>query len=364
MSGRRRYVPILKGKQGELNALRQLYPDDMFPTLSPMVEAIDGSTGDERDREALVESVVRKLSQAWPAPGRPPLMVDAADLEPEEPDGQGPVIRELVDRLVAWRVDVVPVVRLTDPAETFEALRESCARDGYGAAIRVTPDDLDDSILPLDRLIEARVADLGITEPGLVDLVLDFGTVADDNALAIAARLGRFIVGDLVRQRWRTAAVAAGAFPSDLSGVQAHTLGVLPRHDKALWQRLASLQVDRALDFADYAVSNPLLPVGGAFAAPPQLRYTVDESWLVMKGRRQDRRGHAQFFDICRAILDHEGERFDPEWSWGDGYIRDAAASVDPPPRTGPGNASTWRAIATSHHMAWVVRSLRERDEP
>lgn len=316
-------------------------------------------------------AAVTKIVNAWPN-ARRPIAVDAVDLEADndaDPDdmltepASTPAVREVIDRLRVKRVPAIPVVRLADPPVNFEALRESCARDGYGALIRVTPNDLDDSVLPLDRLIEARVTDLGITTPSLVDIVLDFGSIGDENALALASRLGRFLVSDMTRQTWRTVAVAAGAFPPDLSGVQANTFGVLPRLDKQLWQNLNRLQIDRPLDFADYAVANPLLPVGGGFAAPPQLRYTADEAWLVMKGRRQDRRGHQQFYDICRELVLREGDAFEPTLSWGDNYIWDAAQSVDYPV-TRPGNASTWRSIATSHHLAWVVRALRERDEP
>lgn len=360
----RRYVPILKSKQGELNALKNMYGPEVSGA-SPLIEVVNGSGGDSGEA---VDSVAKKLAAAW-LPSRPPLMVDAIEIEPEgdEDSGSapagGPSIRALMDSLRQARVPALPVVRLTDPPALFEALWDSCARDGYGACLRVTPDDLDDSVLPLDRLLEARVDDLGIRNPEQVDVVLDFGTLADDNAVAMASRLGRFVVGDLTRQPWRTVAVASGAFPSDLSGVQPNTFGSLPRRDRQLWLQLNRLDLGRPLDFGDYAVTNPLLPAGTAFAAPPQLRYTVEEEWLVRKGRRQDRRGHEQFFDICAALLDELGPRFDPSLSWGDGRIHDAAISVQSRV-VGPGNASTWRAIATSHHLAYVVRSLAERDEP
>lgn len=362
-------MPILKGKQGELNALREMFPPELEGAF-PLVEVIDGSTVEDKSRDDVITAAVRKIENAW-LRSHPPLRIDAADLESEgDADDRGvgqssepPAIRVLIDRLVADGISVIPTVRLTDPPEVFRALEESCTRDGHGVLVRVTPNDLDDSVLPLDRLVEARVSDLGIGSPELVDIVLDFGAIPDENSLALASRLGRYLIGDLTRQRWRTVAVAGGAFPSDLSGVQAHTIGTLPRLDKQLWQNLSRLQLDRPLDFADYAVAHPLLPVGGAFAAPPQLRYTTDDAWLVMKGRRQDRRGHQQFFDICAAIVDREGPRFSPGLSWGDSRIWNAALSTENPV-VGTGNASTWRSIATSHHMAWVVRSLREQGEP
>jgi hypothetical protein len=362
----RRYITILKGKQGELNALGQAGPD-VLDGCTPLLEVIGQNETD--DRAQLVSKTTDKIAKVW-SPGRPPLIVDAADLDtsasdPDDGDAtdEVPVVRALVDSLRTRGIGTVPVVRLTDPEDVFEALRESCARDGLGAAVRLTPSDLDDSVLPLEQLLETRAQSLGLDSPALVDVVLDFGSITDENALALAARLGRFLVNDLTRQPWRTAAVGAGAFPPDLSKVAPNTIGSVPRLDKQLWQRLSGVQTRRPLDFADYAVTNPFLPVGGAFAAPPQLRYTTDDAWLVMKGRRQDRLGHKQFFGICLAIAQHEGPAFDASLSWGDSRIHEAALSVASEVAR-PGNAATWRSIATSHHLAWVVRSLRERDEP
>lgn len=366
----RQYIPILKGKQGELRALCEMYPEHL-DGARPLLEVIGAAAATDDDARAdAIDSSVKRIKGAW-NPERPPIIVDAIDLEPEADSSSDdaeqatpvPAVRKLIDALRDVHIKALPVVRLTDPPETFEALRDSCGRDGYGALIRVTPSDLDDSVLPLYQLIESRATDLGLTSPEDVDVLLDFGAVPDENAVALASRLGKFLIGDLTRQRWRSVAVSAGAFPPDLSGVQANTIGSIPRLDKQLWQSLNKIQLDRPLDFADYAVSHPLLPVGGAFAAPPQLRYTVNDAWLVMKGRRQDRRGHAQFYDICHAIERLEEARFDPRLSWGDGYIHQAAMSVASPITT-TGNASTWRSIATSHHLGWVVRSLCERDEP
>jgi hypothetical protein len=89
----------------------------------------------------------------------------------------------------------------------------------------------------------------------------------------------------------------------------------------------------------------------------------VEDNWLVMKGRRSERRGQRQFFDICDRVARHQG--FTPGISWGDARIRDAAdASFDEDALTSPGNAMIWRAIGTNHHIAWVVNRLARGFEP
>jgi hypothetical protein len=110
--------------------------------------------------------------------------------------------------------------------------------------------------------------------------------------------------------------------------------------------------------FGDYAIAYPIQTAGVPFAPAPQLRFTADANWLVMKGRRQDRRGAQQFYDICARVV--ETGLVNPALSWGDYYIDQAAQSS----RNGAdilvktGNAMIWRAIGTSHHMAYAANRL------
>ena len=123
-------------------------------------------------------------------------------------------------------------------------------------------------------------------------------------------------------------------------------------------------QLMRSLDYSDYGVTHPVLQTGVAFAAPPQIRYTTNDEWLVLKGARNDRRGHRQFFDLCARLRRELGAAVSPpEQSWGDQEFH-VAANKEGTDGDGPGNASTWRAIATSHHIGFVMHGLRTRGEP
>lgn len=121
----------------------------------------------------------------------------------------------------------------------------------------------------------------------------------------------------------------------------------------------------RRPSFGDYGVAYPRTSAPVAFAPAPQIRYTTAEAWLILKGRKNNRRGHAQFFDICQQIA--QRPEFTPTLSWGDRQISANAklAHVEPPPPDArPGNATTWRAIGTSHHMALVINRLTTVGEP
>lgn len=355
------YVPILKAKAGELKALREMDPwEDLdLQHVRPLIEVIAGEDllGEDRDDQAFevwLAKQIKNLAAAWPGDRAEPLMLDTSYAERESPDP--PVMLDLLRGLRRLGVLVIPVVHLSDSDEFVNEVSGAIRPSGLesGACIRLTAEDLDDAIAPLNVVADALTRQLGL-QPEQVDLILDFGAISTEDALAVTSRLARFILPLLATAPWRRLVVASGAFPVNLSEVTAFNFGEIPRFDRSLWAKSAAMDLNRKLDFGDYAVTHPALQVGAAFAAPPQLRYTADASWLVIKGRRTDRRGHAQFYDLCRELIKRYPSAVAPaEASWGDNYIRQAADGVAP----GPGNATTWRAIATSQHIAHVARSV------
>ncbi|CCE74158.1 beta family protein [Clavibacter nebraskensis] len=371
------YLPILKARQGELKALEN-WDDIIRPDLSPVIEVtpwerLEDSTAEHRDGEDIpeIDSAVRRIGRAW-YQKQAIAYIDAAYAEPDLGDGREswrtsrPVLAHLLESLAASSVSVAPAVRASADASYVSQIRRVLESTGIEQAlIRVTAEDLDDSIVPLRRLVGDVADGLGLPT-SQISVLLDFGAVTDDGQMKLAARLARFVLPQLDEDGWATLAVAAGAFPVNLAEVQAFSSASIPRWDYRLWENIRDfdLAVAGGLQFGDYGVTHPTLPVGAAFAAPPQLRYAQDREWIVRKGKRQERRGHKQFYDICAQVLEELGpDAASPQTSWGDHYIHDAAASASEdvlmPARVGTGNASTWRAVATSHHLAYTVDQLR-----
>lgn len=372
---RPRYMPVLKARQGERKALEAMTEPDS--SILPVLEVVEvdfaGLATEELHSELL--KLAGRLGKAWPS-GRPRIVIDTADIELESTpdfDLHGELMADprlitapLLELLRANGMRAVPVIRLTDTDAYIESL-QGLVQDGRepGACLRIGGEDLDDQLIPLDRAVERLLYryDLG---PERVDLLLDFGALADDNTLGMASPLARFVIPTLDREPWRSFALGAGAFPVNLAEVSAYSIAELPRRDRRFWLQLHGMQFRQPLDYSDYGVAHPLLQTGVAFAAPPQVRYTAGDAWLVLKGRRTDRRGHKQFFDLCGRLLAERGADVSPaNWSWGDEQIHRAASNAGRDNTDmGPGNASTWRSIATSHHIGHVLHGLRTRGAP
>jgi hypothetical protein len=346
------YVPLLKGRQGEFSALAEIQPLTRQHIL-PLVELVPAPTDDRSSIKAIVDKSVSKL-RTW-AGHR---LLDAGYLATEVDLGnQLGAVAYSVMKAHEEGIAATPVARLNDEDQ---ALSDAAAihRDfGGGVSIRLGTEDLEEDPEDVVDTLQSVMSTLGVRAPD-VDLVFDLGTIAGDLAVHAGARF----VADLLRNLptpgdWRQIVVAGGAFPSDLSSVAAWKLGEFPRYDAQLFDRLLQRRrIPRQPTYGDYAVAHPELVLGNAFPAPPQLRYTVADRWLVLKGRRNDPRGHDQFFMVCEHISQH------PEFV-GEALGK-ADARIAHAKDHGPGNASTWRQIATTHHLDYLVQRLTSLGEP
>lgn len=365
------YVPILKGRLGEFTALRNADVEHRA-LFSPLIEFVP--TGDELDEEgepildnvrATVAKTIGRLEKSWPT--GTDVLVDLHSIPPIE--GYHPVAHVVEHFYHSDKTQVIPTCRLQDVDEPglLERLRTSL--DPFAdrsICIRLSDEDLDERDEPIAAAIDGLLAGLEC-QPESVDLVLDFGAINETSA-AFAARIGRLVIADLpYLDSWKSLTVAAGGFPSNLDDVAPGSPTEKPRWELTTFGNLRSRLQGRSRlpSFGDYGVAYPRQTAPVAFAPAPQLRYTAAEAWLILKGRKNNRRGHAQFLDICALITQHA--EFTRDLSWGDRQIANNAqyANQEPVPQEArPGNATTWRAIGTSHHMALVINRLATVGEP
>jgi hypothetical protein len=366
LDGASHYVPILKGRLGELKALEQV-DKGLLGKFTPLLEVVPSNVDYNEEGEPDPASVkgdvsrfIARLANRWPHDQR--IIVDAG-LLPARPGSVPPSV-DLSAALGQENLSATVTIRPSDPPEVIEGVGDEQRQWGLdGACIRLSGEDLDDQDQPIPDTLE-RVLELLRMKVPEVDLILDLGAVSDEKSATFAARIARLVLADLPDQQgWRTLVVAAGAFPPDLSGVQPFVPTQVPRHDAMLWRSVSSRTRGRIPNYGDYAIAYPVQTGSAGFAPAPQLRYTLAENWLVVKGRRRERRGSAQFLDLCERIAEHT--EFTRNLSWGDRRIEQAArAAHDEDATISGGNAMMWRAIGTSHHLALVASRLATIGEP
>lgn len=352
MFGREHYVPILKSKLAEHQALRVL-PDEVKSGLTPMLEISPIPWDHDTDEPAKtvdqhLARVVGTILSCWGA-GR--LFLDTAEVNAERmKDTTHPLAWLLAEARKAG-LQIVPVV--TPDAD--QELQMAAAGSQHGACLRLDAAHCQDPSVLAGRIDAVRAA-LGLKLAD-VDLVLDLGAVGGvANGTLVLAATGA--IGAIPRlTEWRSFTLAASAFPVNLSEVRADTSQHLPRSEWQLWQAMAQKSLPRIPTFGDYAIAYPE-PFEAEGLDPrlikmsANLRYTCEATWLVLRGRNVRDHGYDQFVDLCHELVQRD-EFKGRGFSWGDEYIDDCAKG-----QVGAGSAMTWRKIGTSHHLTCVVRQI------
>jgi hypothetical protein len=348
------YVPIIKGRRGEYRALATLAPDVMA-RLTPIIEIppIDWDHENEtpmRTVDAHVGRVAPALQQAWGVSRS--FFVDGLWIEDAGlmANGRHPLVF-IVDEARERGLQPVPVTGMSRSPEYQAAVAEVAAQDGLGYCLRLESNDL-----PQVAELHQALEELGL--PGVlanIDLVIDLKELpmTQIGPLGMVARAVLTTLPAL--QEWRSLTLAGAGFPMNLSGQSALTASMIPRTEYRIWGELIAADPPvRLPSFGDYAIAHPQ-PADvdpRIMRMSANLRYTVEQDWLVVKGRNTKQHGNEEFRALCQWLITQPSYR-GPDFSWGDGAIHRCATGVD-----GPGNPTTWRQIGTSHHLTQVVRQL------
>jgi hypothetical protein len=338
------YVPILKGKRAEFPALGAL---ESTGGLTPLIEAVP---------TAGITEIPRRMSTHWPTGSE--YFIDFVFLDDPDDDGEAdstyPLIVCFAD--VAARGQIaVPVTGLSRSPAYQSAVSQIAANQKKGIAIRLIVDDFEDDADDLEDTLGTLLTYCHVTTAE-VDLLVDLGSVAASSTGEVAQRHRSNI--DLVPwlNDWRTLTVVAGAFPLGMATLTRDEWNDRGRHDWRGWRSLVTgkHQPKRLPSFGDYAIAHPNLPPTGRATILAQLRYTIENSWLIWKGWNvfTHADGFEQFHAIC-ADLVGSGNFLGADFSSGDAEISEKAATSG-----SPGNAESWRRIGTNHHLEMVLDQI------
>jgi hypothetical protein len=127
-----------------------------------------------------------------------------------------------------------------------------------------------------------------------------------------------------------------------------------PRNEWLAWRQAVKFDPTTAehMMFGDYAADCSRMVFGSTGAAAIRhLRYTTGSHWLIQRGTQE---GNAETVmrAVCQKIV-ASGHFAGAGFSAADDYIQRTANGSG-----GPGNATTWRQLNTTHHLTQVVNDL------
>jgi hypothetical protein len=350
----RMYVPVLRAKASEWNALESL-GSEVRHRIAPLLEfvpdwQVPGANSGGRKRRApqTYEEYVHRFLElavnATPSGTRAFVYFGHA--------GPGAIWKGLdlwssFESQVSAQVRLVPTVDLQFAANSGSLTRTIRARGEV--ALRISASSVN---ALLRSSIQNALQTLG-AKASSAHLIFDLKSVPS----AITHAQIRQSIGSA--DEFASLVVLAGIFPQDLSKYQ---MGVTPepRTEWQVWWRdhVSTPERERRLSFGDYTTQYAHYHVAPEEArGTVSLRYTTDDSVLVFRGRKSNSAtgfGHSQMHGHCRLLVgrpDYAGAAF----SWGDQRI---TCWTDP--ANGTGGFAQWRSASFSHHITLTVAQIND----
>jgi hypothetical protein len=348
------YVPVLKWRQGEYQALWRLN-DALKARVVPLIEVTppDFDFEEWKPKKTIdehLEKFATRLKQKW---GARPALLDTGLLDPTARmiGGIHPLLW-LMEQVRSEGATLIPVTGFDRDAAYQNAVRTVHSIDMQGAALRCDLEDAGGPDFAGDVEALAETIELDVSD---IDIVVDLKAPNFEPIDGLAQLLANVLTASPVFLTARSLIITATAFPPTMASITG-PIQFVSRQEWLLYRALISrLPTDaRRPTFGDYAIAAPDLPQGDMRLLKPSatVRYAVTDGWIIAKGSNVRDNGFEQYRGCCGAVTSsalYLGARFSP----GSDYIercRTGAAKT--------GNLTTWRWVGTNHHIAKVVYDL------
>lgn len=348
------YNPALRMKAGELEGMSALAPDIADRTL-PRLIVPPPEERDQGVQAALLEvdaqpDIVKPLAAAWP---RRDVLIDPKFLLDEFDRSQSGIwLPKMFER--AWKRDVqaIPLAHASDLlADEFEAFKASTNHPGsIKLSITIPSDDLADDDL-LNRVISKLTA-IGC-DPEDCMITADFSE-ADFTQPEFVAEVIEGVL-DMLKSSalWKQIAFQGTNYPEKNPALPGGYYKI-PRNEWIAWRRAVKLDPKTAEEmiFGDYAADCSKMKFGGKGGrAIPHYRYATSDAWYLQRGLASGTH-EENMRAVCIGIVT-SGLFAGQDFSSADDYIYLNSKGL-----AGPGNATNWRAINTTHHITRVVTDI------
>ena len=338
----RQYVPVLRWKSSEREALCKLNPS-LRKRITPIIELVPQDF-EKGSTTSILTKHASQIAKSW---GWNDLFFIDFHLLGENRAAH--CIPIFINQADAYNLHAGLVTGLNWSAVYQSAVKAALGKIGRELCFRISAYDLRQAGFQ-KALNELLV--LYEKEPADVHLVVDFQSIKEPLP-DIAAFTNT--IPDL--NEWRSLTVVAGAFPKDLSDIKKNSQCELPRNDWLIWKNYASTAKSRIPSFGDYTIQHGVFEEheGQHFNFSASLRYTASEYWVIMRGegvKNENSAGFDQFPAQAQLLLERN-EFSGPQFCDGDLYIHTMAQQLKK-----TGQLKDWLVATFNHHLTFVARQL------
>jgi hypothetical protein len=356
----RHYVPCLRWKRGEYQALSRLTLKAKW-NITPLIEVAEIGWDFETEEEAKtidehLALFAKRLHDNWTDKWA---FIDLKQISASErmQDGRHP-LKFVFDDMENKKAFGIPVTGINRDQAYQAAVIEIISKEENGVCLRISIQDLMKPQFNND--LTSLLKELKL-KPEDTDLILDL-EAPNFELLEGFTKMVQAVSGKLPYiNEWRTYTICGTSFPETMGELD---LGVkiLKRYEWLFYKEFLKAlgPKDRKPTFGDYAISHPKVAKIDMRMAKPAgtLRYAINDAWYIAKGPNVRDYKYAQYFGHSAKLVSSEyfmGEIF----SEGDRHIGKCAKKLV---KT-PGNLTTWRWVGTNHHIEKVVSDFSNLDD-
>ncbi|EEK49369.1 beta family protein [Bacillus albus] len=326
------YVPILKCKQGEKDALFML-ENEVKDNIVPLLELTPDVIG---------RGNFSGISDFWKDR---PFMFDVSFEHDDLLDDDYFKLLAKCDNH-----QVIPVIKLSDSNEKISKIFSTCKN---GIALRLYIEEI------LDDDFESNYQDLlEKVELSRTSLIIDVQHVESSKINEVS-----FLINGAINlisniSEFQHVIFASNSFPDSLQKVDRYEITILNRLENKLFQKIKPHFNNNGVNviYSDYAVNHwTYFEYKPGIQPSFNIRYTTEDYYVIYKGDTNKKGGLKieKIQDACQQLISSQ-YYMGRDYSWGDNEIYEKAHSIS----NKPGNFTTWRAIATNHHITFIADLL------
>ena len=361
MSNSKIYTPILRWKAAEKEALQEL-KDENKNFIIPLLELLMPQPKKAKKGEApkvqspaelLIESVeifestsneiAQDIKKHW---GDKPFFLDFKLLH-------APIILDGLKNVLATGdstgISIIPVMHLSYDADIKNGIISLVKKHDTELCLRLSRSDINEDSIA--TRINEFLKSYNLKEE-IIHLIVDL-KITDEDYSALTGKIN--LIPNI--NKWKTFAIASGAFPPDLTQFTTPDLYRIPRTDWTNWVSLIK-NLTRKPSFADYTIQHPIYkePTGNVNPSA-SIRYTTDFEWMIMRGRglRSPKSGGFAQYPPQAKLLSDQPEFAGAGFCFGDDYIKEKGNDIH---TKKTGTPRTWLRAGINRHLACTVAQI------
>jgi len=360
------YVPIMKAKKGELDAIESIRAEQLQYQIQPLFHPLFDMPNVFKKDASRIADVTKRCERIGVLWNGNIALVDGYFWKPSEAllENGEHFLTYTYNKLFTLGVKVVPVIGYDRWFDQMSSLYNHTMKnlnypDAPYFCIRLDGDAMYDIDEPdfFKEQLDSILSDLKLSESNCA-ILLDFGDVSV-NRITVEQMLSKSsdFLEILSEYDFKYIAISGASYPESVAeAIHDHdTDGPVLRKEMVVWQTLRKMFPNMRLKFGDHGARHP--------TPEKEIRnkhtngkivYTIDLNYFVVRGHPFSRDGNqAHRKQLAERLVNsiyYEGD----DYSWGDKKIFECANGV----KKFIGNSTQWVAIDTSHHITYVLEEV------